>query len=100
MKSLHQQNGFSVVELVIVIAVLAVVGAVGYTVKNRQTAVTTPVSSTSAVTGSAKATNVGTAPTIQTTSDLDTAAATLDQNDPGSTYNSDLGQLDTETSDF
>jgi prepilin-type N-terminal cleavage/methylation domain-containing protein len=92
-----QQAGFSIVELVLVIVVVAALGLVGYVVnKNRSTYTAAPASSTPA----AASASVSSAPQVTTTSDLYKASATLYQNDPGTANSSDSSQLDSQTSAF
>jgi Tfp pilus assembly protein PilV len=86
-----KQNGFSVVETLIVLVVVVALGFVGYKVYSRQHD-NTATTASSQSTGSATANDVANAPDVKTTSDLDKAAATLDQTDPG-TSNSDSSQL-------
>jgi prepilin-type N-terminal cleavage/methylation domain-containing protein len=105
MKVRTHQRGFSAVELVLAVAVLAVLGLVGYTVHNRQhkttTAAITPTSSQKAATPiSSQASTISPAPTVNSTSDLDKASQTLDQNDPAATNSSDSSQLDSQTNNL
>ncbi len=91
------QTGFSVFELVIIIVVVAIVGLASYVVYNRQhnkTVTTGPATSTST------ASTVPSAPTINSTSDLDKATATLDQVDPSTSNSSDSSQLDSQLAAF
>lgn len=91
------QSGFSPVELVIVIAIVAVLGFVGYSVYDRQSSKTADVTGTSQ---SATASDVAPAPAVSSTSSLDEAAATLDQTDPSGTNNTDASQLDAQLTNF
>lgn len=101
MKLAKSQSGFSVIELVIILAVVGVLGFVGYTVYNRQQdKKTTGNTSQSVNEESATASDVGSAPEIKSTSDLDRASATLDQTDPGGSNNGDASQLDSKLSTF
>ena len=97
MKIRTNQHGFSAVELVIALVIVAVLGFVGYTVYNRQnnkTATTQPTTTTST------ASNVPSAPIIDSAGDLDKASATLDQVDPASSNSSDSSQLDAQLTAF
>jgi prepilin-type N-terminal cleavage/methylation domain-containing protein len=98
MKTRSNQSGFSAVELITVVLVIAVLGFVGYSVYNRQhktdTAVTT-TSQTPADTGTGS--KVGAAPGINSTSDLNKALNTLNQNDPDTANSSDSSQLSAQT---
>jgi Tfp pilus assembly protein PilV len=89
MRTNTSQAGFSIVETLVVVVVLVALGFVGYKVYNRQHATTSTASQS---TGSATANDVAAAPDVKTTSDLDKAATTLDQTDPGSST-SDSSQL-------
>lgn len=101
MKLAKSQTGFSAVELIIILAVVGILGFVGYTVYNRQQDEKTSGSTSQSVNEeSATATDVGSAPEIKTTSDLDKASATLDQTDPGGSSNRDASRLDSELSTF
>ncbi len=84
------QRGFSIVETLIVLVVVAALGFVGYKVYARQHSATTTASNSQSA-GSATA-DVATAPDVKTASDLDKAATTLDNTDPGIS-NSDSSQL-------
>lgn len=95
MRTRNNQSGFSVVELVIVLAVVVVLGFVGYSVYKSQNNKTDDTTTTSQ---SATASDVPSAPTINSTSDLDEAAIMLDQTDTSSS--SDSAQLDSELQSF
>lgn len=95
------QAGFSVVELFIVAIVVVALAMVGYTVYNRQNdnkAATT--TSSQSVNTDAVATDVPTAPAINSTSDLDKASAALDQIDPSVSSDSDVSQIDSQLANF
>lgn len=90
----NNRSGFTLIEVVILLAVVAVIGALGYTFYSRmndQTAVKTPQSKV--------ATDVPAAPEIKQADDLDKAESILDQTDPGAS-SSDLNQLDSASSGF
>lgn len=87
MKRVH---GFSIVEVLIVVAVLVLVGLVGYNLYSMQQA-----RSDSAADQQAVAKETPEAPTINDTSDLDKATATLDQIDPEAN-DLESAQLDSE----
>jgi prepilin-type N-terminal cleavage/methylation domain-containing protein len=88
------QSGFSAIELVIVVGVVAVLGLVGYMVYSRT------MGQPTVATESATASDVSAAPTISSASDLDTALNVLNQNDPSAANNSDSSQLSTQMSAF
>lgn len=90
MKSRAKQANFSATRLIVVLVVVVALGFVGYTV----------YSSLSANNESATTAEVVAAPEIKSTSDLDQASATLDQNDPSVNNNTDSSQLDNELSSF
>jgi predicted negative regulator of RcsB-dependent stress response len=96
MRNRKQQSGFAVVELVLVVVILAAIGFVGWWVyqKHNTADTTSAVSAQSPV-----AKNVSTAPTINSTSDLDAALNALNRNDPSTANGSDANQLDSQ-SDF
>lgn len=94
----QQQSGFAIVELVVVVAILAAIGVAGWWVYQRQnTADTTASTSPTSSTQSPVAKNVSTAPPVNSTSDLDSALSTLNQNDPGTASGSDSSQLSSQT---
>lgn len=96
MRTQKNQAGFSVIELLIVVVVVAVLSFVGYSVYSRQH---NQVADT-ATNQSPTASDVTAAPTIKSTSDLDKALNTLNQNDPSSSSASDSSQLDSQTNTF
>lgn len=96
MNHLKQQNGFSLVEIVIVVIVIAVIAALGYVAWNKfanqdeqmETSTSQP----------ATADDVPTAPQIETTDDLDEASTTLDEIDLNGS--GDDAQLEREVESF
>jgi prepilin-type N-terminal cleavage/methylation domain-containing protein len=95
------QRGFSIVETLLVVAVLVALGLVGYKVYNRQhNDSSSDQAATAQNSGSATASNVASAPAINSTSDLDKASATLDQTNPDSSNSSDAGQLTSQANSF
>ncbi|HET9850524.1 MAG TPA: prepilin-type N-terminal cleavage/methylation domain-containing protein [Candidatus Saccharimonadales bacterium] len=97
----NNQNGFSAFELIIVVLVIAIIGVAGYWVYNKDHTATPGTPQTVANTSSpAKATDVSSAPAINTPSDLTKAEQILDQNDPSTANNSDSTQLDSQLSAF
>jgi len=95
------QAGFSVVELLIILIFVGVLGFVGYTVYHRQHTKTADTAGSSQADNNQPTTNnVASAPSISSTSDLDKAAATLDQTDPSGSNNADASQLDSQTTNL
>jgi Tfp pilus assembly protein PilV len=93
--STPQQRGFSVVEAVIAVLVVAAIGATGYLAYSRmKDSSKTPTASDQVEKASAP-----TAPTISKAKDLDKASSALDSTnlDASST---DTSQLDAEVSNF
>lgn len=100
MAAIHKKAGFSVVETIVVVVVLAIIGGLGYALYNHfhtssDTATSTDQTSTSQP---AAASDVQPAPQITTTEDLDKAEQVLDQSTMSS--DSDMSQLDTQASGF
>lgn len=87
---MKRSNGFSIVEALIAVAVVVLVGLVGYNLYSMQQARDQSASDQQAV-----ANEVPDAPTITETSDLDEASKTLDQIDPDANDN-ESAQLDSE----
>lgn len=100
MKFRANQTGFSIVELVIVLVVVAIIGALGYVYYNGQLSKTASNDSGQASTESTTASDVKSAPQINSAADLNSAETVLDQTDPGSSSNTDTGQLDAELANF
>lgn len=104
MRSRTNQAGFSAVELILIFVVVGILAFVGFSVYNRHnkadTAQSTNTSQQHNTSETAQADDVATAPGVNSTSDLDKAAATLDQTDPGGSNDADASQLDTQVSDF
>lgn len=97
MRIRKQQSGFAVVELVVVIVILAAIGCVGWWVYQQHNTATTTASTTlTTSTQSPVAKNVSSAPSVNSTSDLDAALNTLNQNDPTTTNSSDTSQLSSQ----
>lgn len=94
------QQGFSLVELIIIIVVVATLVFVGVVVVQKQRDNSTDNSATSSLEESATATDVGSAPAVNSTEDLDTAQAMLDQTDPAASNSADVTQLDEATATF
>ena len=90
MNRLSSQKGFSAVEGLIILVVVAAIGAAGYMVYNRMQ------NSTPAPTASQ---TEQTAPAVNDAKDLDTANKTLDATDIDATA-ADSAELDTELSSF
>lgn len=87
---MKKSQGFTLIEILLVIVIVALIGLVGYNLYSLNTrsqqAATTPEQQADT-----------TAPAITTTSDLDKAAATLDANDPSANA-TELDQLQNDAS--
>ena len=100
MRIRKHQGGFAAAELVLVAVILAAVILAGWWVyKNHKT---TPTASTTATTSASQsqspvASNVSTAPQVNSTRGLDAALTTLNQNDPSAANSSDSSQLSSES---
>jgi len=97
MRIRKQQSGFAVVELVVVVVILAAIGFVGWQVYQKQSGATTANTPPTANTQSPVAKDVSAAPSVDSTSDLDAALNTLNQNDPSTANSSDSSQLSSQT---
>lgn len=97
MSTYTRQKGFSIVEILLVVAVVGIIGFLGYTFYNNYQTETNKTS-TADSSQSATASDVATAPAVNSASDLDKAQAVLDQTNPGSS--TDASQLDSEVSNF
>jgi len=96
MKLRQSQTGFSAVEGLLIVAVVAVLGFVGYKVYSGQQDKPASTGNNQTADQSAKADDVPEAPEIKETNDLDKANATLDQVNP----DDDTGELDSQLSSF
>lgn len=85
--STSRPAGFATVEIVLAVVVLVALGCLGWWVYQRQTTTSDNTAPTAVV---------STAPPVKSSPDLDTAARTLDQNDPTTSNNTDLDQLDSQ----
>lgn len=97
---MRKQSGFSGVELVITILVVAVIAGAGWMVyrNNHPAAKSLNASTNNSANTSATASDVSSAPPIQSTSDLDNALKVLNQNDPSTANASDDLQLTSQSS--
>ncbi len=93
------RSGFSVVELIIILAVIGVLGFAGYRVYNSQDKKPATDTNSQAAEESPTANDVKSAPEIKTSDDLSKAEEALDQTDPDSS-NTDASHLDSEVSAF
>jgi Tfp pilus assembly protein PilE len=101
MRNKEKSSGFTVVELVLIVVVLAVAGFTGWWVYQRQQDTTVSSPATAALNDTSPvATNVSSAPAIQSSSDLNNALQVLSQNDPSAGNSSDINHLNTQTSGF
>ncbi len=91
MKLHSSQDGFSVFELVLVVIVLGIIAIAGLRLLNANNNLAT-------TTGSTAASPTQKAPAVKSTSDLDKAQNTLNQNDPTTTNSSDNNQLNSQLS--
>lgn len=91
--SLRSSQGFSAIEAIIIIVIVAAIVAIGYVVFNRVN--DNKEQTTSQTTG----TDTPAAPDINNSSDLDEADTTLDSTDVDAAT-SDSSELDTELSEF
>jgi len=87
------QVGFSIIEVVVAVAVVALIAFLGYRFYIHQQAATSGEANTAQV-------SVPAAPEITTASDLDKAGAVLDQIDVEGSNSSDSARLDSELSAF
>ncbi len=95
MVSYKTKSGFSIIAVVAVVVVVGLLGFVGYTAYNRLH----PKTSADTITVQTPVANdVQLVPAINSSSDLTTAEATLDQTDTSST--TDLTSLDTQLNSF
>lgn len=92
------QTGFSAFEFIVIIVVIAIIGAASLAVYNRQHNKT--VTSSQPTTSTSTVNAIPIAPTISSASDLDKATATLDQVDPSGSNSSDSSQLDAQLAAF
>lgn len=88
------RSGFTLIEVLVVVLVIAVIGALGFTFYGRMNQVAKEPSDQSRI-----ASDVKGAPEIKESSDLDEAASILDQTDPGRGTD-DLDQLESALSSF
>ena len=89
--SRKNQSGISVGEIVLVLAVIGLMGALGYMFYANQ--IEPPDSEQQAQTS-----DVPVAPEVNSTDDLDKASTTLDQTDPETSSSQDASQLERESS--
>lgn len=93
--SLPNQRGFSAVEVILAVVIVAAIGATGYLAYDRmKDANNTPSASQQAEDGTAPA-----APSVSDTNDLDKAAKTLDETNLDASV-SDSAELDSELQNF
>ena len=90
----RNQSGFGGVEMLLVVIVVALIGALGLVFYNRNNALIANNGGQSPV-----ASDVQSAPEIQSASDLEKAEAVLDQTDP-SASEVDASQLDALSAEF
>lgn len=100
MRIRKQQSGFAVLELVLVVVIIAAIVVVGLRIHNRSKTTTTANTLPTNSTQSPVANNVSKAPPVNSTSDLDNALNTLNQNDPPTANSADSSQLSSQASTF
>lgn len=97
-----QQRGFTAVEALIIIVLVAIIGVAGYGIYNHKhnvKPVTTTAAKTAAPSTAGPVAATASAPAaINSTSDLDKAQAQLDQTNPSADNTSDTTQLDSVSS--
>lgn len=96
MRARTSQSGFSIIELIIALAILGVLVFVGYIVYDRQNDKTADNRDTTSQ--SATKSDLPTAPEVTSTSDLDKAATVLDQTD--TSMDDDSEELDAQLQSF
>lgn len=101
MISQRKPSGFSIIEVVIVLVVVGIIGTLGYVAYHHlqgkdKTATTTNQVSTQSPTAS----DVASAPSIKSTSDLDNALSALNQTNPDGSNSNDSTQLNSELTGF
>jgi hypothetical protein len=89
------QSGFAAMEMVILVAVVGVVGCLGFALYNGYQYKIAHKGSDSSV-----ASEVPTTPTITTASDLDSATAVIDKTDVEASNTDDLSTLDSDLANF
>jgi Tfp pilus assembly protein PilE len=98
MKNIRQQTGFTIIEAVLILAVVVVLSGVGYLAYNNFVAHKTTDDTTANTTSHTDASGKSMAmPSISSTSDLDTAAKSLDDT---SFDNDGLSQIDNDAGNF
>ena len=98
MRSRSNQVGFSIIELVIVIAAVVLLGVLGFVMYGRLQG-NKPATTSEASDQSTTASGIALAPSVNSTDDLDAAQAVLDKTDPDNNT-TDTGQLDSELAAF
>jgi len=98
MKSIKKQQGFHVIEVLLIVLVIGILGFLGYTYYNNFIKTNNTVNSGKIVEQSPVATDVVSAPTINSAGDLVKAEKVLDETNLDS--NSDSTQLDTQLENF
>ena len=99
MRVRNNQSGFSIIEIAIVVVVIGIIGFLGYTFYNNQMNKTASDDS-GKTSQSATASDVKSAPAVNSVADLNNAETVLDQTDPGGSNSTDADQLDAELSNF
>ncbi len=94
MKARHSQQGFSVIELVLIVGFLGIVAVIGLRVASNHTKIASL--SSAPASSSTKASTVSTAPDVAKASDLTTAQQILNANDPTTANSADSNQLDND----
>lgn len=100
MNSSYQQRGFSAVELIFVVIVIALIGFLGYTFYENLPNDDGGKATSDTTSQQPTVSDVETAPAISSPDDLDDALETLDETDVLDTNSADMEQLDSQALDF
>jgi prepilin-type N-terminal cleavage/methylation domain-containing protein len=94
-----KQKGFAALELLLVVAVIATICLLGYKVYSRSGSKASETNSSGTSSAQNESSNLGTVPEVKDKSDLDKAAAALDQNDTTGANSSDDNVLKAQATD-
>lgn len=96
----RNQKGFSIIELVIVVGIVAAIGLIGYKIHNATSSKASNVAETSATSVAKESTTAVTIPQIDNKSDLDSASKSLDESDAAGDNQHDSALLDSHESEL